>query len=57
LRDGVTPNMVLTYLANRAGLVNTKEVLTLTELVEQFNKIPAHDVVINEEQMLEELRG
>jgi hypothetical protein len=49
--------MVLTYLANRAGLVNTKEVLTLTELVEQFNKIPAHDVVINEEQMLEELRG
>jgi hypothetical protein len=49
--------MVLTYLANKAGLINTKEVLTPAQLVEQFDKVPVQDVVIDEEQMLEELRG
>ena len=50
--------MVLTYLANKAGIVSADCVLTLPEIIEQFRgTIPTQDVMINEEQMLEELRG
>jgi hypothetical protein len=58
VKNNITPEMVLTYLVNKAGIVSTKCVLTLSEIIEQFNgKIPVQDIVINEEQMLEELRG
>jgi len=58
LNSGITPDKVLTYLAKKAGLIETKDVLTLSDLIEQFDgTISNNNVVIDETVLLEELRG
>ena len=58
LKGTITPDKVLTYLANKARLVNTNDILTLGDMVNQFDgTISKDDVVIDEKVMLEELRG
>jgi len=58
VKNNITPDVVLTYLANKAGIVSADCVLTLPEIIEQFNGIiPVQDIMINEERMFEELRG
>lgn len=57
LKQGITADAILIYLAERAGLVDNK-VQTLQELVEAYEGvIPTQDIVIDEQAMLEELRG
>jgi len=60
LTNNITADMVLTYLARKAKLTNVSasEVLTLTDLTEQFSgDISKRDILMNESEMLEELRG
>lgn len=58
LCNGVTAEMVLTYIARKAGLVETNEVLELSELVKCYGgEIPEDNIRLDEREMLEELRS
>jgi len=57
LSGGITPDMILSYIARKAKIIETKETLNLDEIVIQFSgQIPMQDIVIDEQKMLEELR-
>lgn len=57
LKQGITADAILIYLAEKAGLIEEK-VSTLQELVDAYDGvIPTQDIVIDEQEMLDELRG